>query len=204
MNVSESKIDFSFGAEYADHVLKYDDTDYYRKLFSAQPGSKAVDFIATSAKRILLIEVKNCLGNEAGNRWRISNNNTKRDNIPTDHDIADRDSLDIEVSQKTCMTLAALLGVYSQPKPKAQVADCIPFAKAICSPDVTNHRTMINVVLVLDGKFGCQTRNDDMIRLAIQNSLKKKLKWLKCEVLVTDSTSLANAGLGVSALQCAT
>ena len=204
MNESESRIDFSFGAEYADHVLKYDATDYYRELFSAQPGSKAVDFIAASAKRILLIEVKNCLGNEAGNRWRISNNNKKRDNIPTDHDIADRDSLDIEVSQKTCMTLAALLGVYSQPNPQTLLAECVPFAKAICSPGVMNHSTVIYVILVLDGKFGCHTRSDDMICLEIQRSLKKKLKWLKCEVLVTDSSSLANAGLGVSALQCAT
>lgn len=204
MNVSESKIDFSFGAEYADNVLKYDETDYYQKLFSAQPGNKAVDFIAASAKRILLIEVKNCLGNEAGNRWRISNDNKKKDTIPTDHDIADRDSLDIEVSQKTCMTLAALLGVYSQPKPKTQVEKCIPFAKAICSPGVMNHSTVINVILVLDGIFACHTRNDNMIRLEIQKSLQKKLKWLKCEVLVTDSTSLANAGLGVSALQRAT
>lgn len=204
MNVSESKIDFSFDAEYVENVLKYDDTDYYRKLFSAQPGNKAVDFIAASAKRILLIEVKNCLGNEAENRWRISNDNKKKDTIPTDHDITDRDSLDIEVSQKTCMTLAALLGVHSQPNPNALVTECVPFAEAICDSGVFNHSTAINVILVLDGKFGCHTRNDDMIRLEIQKSLKKKLKWLKCEVLVTDSASLANAGLGVSALQCAT
>ena len=50
MIVSESDIDFTFDDTY--QVIKYDDSPYYRDLFSSQPDPKAVDFIAASNKRV--------------------------------------------------------------------------------------------------------------------------------------------------------
>ena len=100
MIVSESDIEFTFGEQYGNFVLKYDDTPYYTERFNAQPGTKAVDFIAVSDKHYVLIEVKNCIGDESGNRWRIAPNNQKRDTAGADgRDVSTRDSLDIELNK---------------------------------------------------------------------------------------------------------
>ena len=55
MIVSESDIEFTFGEQYGNLVLKYDDTPYYTERFNAQPGAKAVDFIAVSDKHYVLM-----------------------------------------------------------------------------------------------------------------------------------------------------
>lgn len=95
MIVSESDIEFTFGEQYGNFVLKYDDTPYYTERFNAQPGTKAMDFIAVSDKHYVLIEVKNCIGDESGNRWRIAPNNQKRDTAGAGgRDVSERDSLD--------------------------------------------------------------------------------------------------------------
>lgn len=198
MIVSESRISFDFGPNYTD-VVKYDSTPYYLNLFSAQEHCKGVDFIALSNAQLLLIEVKNCFGNEADNRWRIANNNAKSETIPTGHDITDRDSLDVEVAEKIRMTIAALTGVHTAPNPASQLIDCKTYANALCSEDIGNGRIKLVALLVLDGNFGCKTRDDNMIRKEIQKSIKKKLKWLNCEVLVVDSNALTSARMGVSA-----
>ena len=77
----------------------------------------------------------------------------------------------------------------------------MPFAKAICDLSVHEGKSKIAVVLVLDGDFGCQTRNDRIVRADIQKSLKKKLKWLNAEVVVLDSSALQSMRIGVSAVQ---
>ena len=131
MIVSESDIEFTFGEQYGNLVLKYDDTPYYTERFNAQPDAKAVDFIAVSDKHYVLIEVKNCIGDESGNRWRIAPNNQKRDTAGADgRDVSTRDSLDIEVAQKTAMTLAGMVGVFSNPMPATKHASCDAFARA--------------------------------------------------------------------------
>lgn len=139
MIVSESDIEFTFGEQYGNFVLKYDDTPYYTERFNAQPGTKAVDFIAVSDKHYVLIEVKNCIGDESGNRWRIAPNNQKRDTAGADgRDVSTRDSLDIEVAQKTAMTLAGMVGVFSNPMPATKHASCDAFAQALCSQEIAN------------------------------------------------------------------
>ena len=81
MIVSESDIEFTFGEQYGNLVLKYDDTPYYTERFNAQPGAKAVDFIAVSDKHYVLIEVKTALVMSratAGGLLRIIRNATRR------------------------------------------------------------------------------------------------------------------------------
>ena len=154
MIVSESDIEFTFGEQYGNLVLKYDDTPYYTERFNAQPGAKAVDFIAVSDKHYVLIEVKNCIGDESGNRWRIAPNNQKRNTAGADgRDVSTRDSLDIEVAQKTAMTLAGMLGAFSNPMPATKHASCDAFARALCSQEIANGQRKIVVVLGLDGKL---------------------------------------------------
>ncbi|MEF9880552.1 MAG: DUF6661 family protein [Clostridia bacterium] len=189
MNVSESKIEFRFDDRY--HVLKLDDTAFYCNLFNQLPGSKAVDFLAYDESRFLMIEVKNCVGNEADNRWRIAANNMKRETTAPNESVLERDSLDIEAAQKTAMSIAALFGAYTRPVPQSVSDECVPFAQALFDAKV------------LDGQFGCRTRSDLTIRQELQNHLKRKLKWLNGEVLVLDSQTLSTKGLNLTAVRIA-
>ena len=72
-----------------------------------------MDFISVDKNEIAFIEVKNCTGDEGNCRWRIAPDNQKKDRTHTNVDIVGRDSLDIEVSQKVAMTIAALIGAKS-------------------------------------------------------------------------------------------
>lgn len=200
MIVSESDIEFTFGEQYGNFVLKYDDTPYYAELFNAQPGAKAVDFIAVSDKHYVLMEVKNCVGDEASNRWRIAPNNQKRDTAGAGgRNVSERDSLDIEVAKKTAMTLAGMVGAFSNPLPESKHASCDAFAQALCSQEIANGQRKIVVVLVLDGKFSCASRDEHTIRRRLREELEKKIKWLSATVLVTTSDELEQMGLHITA-----
>lgn len=201
MNVSESKIEFRFDDRY--HVLKLDDTAFHCNLFNQLPGSKAVDFLAYDESRFLMIEVKNCVGNEADNRWRIAANNMKRETTAPNESVLERDSLDIEAAQKTAMSIAALFGAYTRPVPQSVSDECVPFAQALFDAKVHQGNRHMNVILVLDGQFGCRTRSDLTIRQELQNHLKRKLKWLNGEVLVLDSQTLSTKGLNLTAVRIA-
>ena len=192
----ESNIEFEFPDGF--YVSKFDDTNFYRENVNAISGCKAVDFVAAGSSRYAFIEVKNCLGDEANNRWRIAKNNSKRDTIPTNHDVSDRDSLDIEMAQKTVSTIAALVGAYSAPTPERNAIECYDIARMLCDEKIHTGERMIVVILVLDGNFGCQTRNDNMIRNGLRQSIEKKLKWLKCTVWVTTSIEFGDLRLGTA------
>ena len=73
MIVSESDIEFTFGEQYGNFVLKYDDTPYYTERFNAQPGAKAVAFIAVSDKHYLVMSRAT-----AGGLLRITRSATRR------------------------------------------------------------------------------------------------------------------------------
>lgn len=46
MEINESNLTFSFAD--GTTVIKFDNTDFYRKVFNKLPGSKGVDIIAAS------------------------------------------------------------------------------------------------------------------------------------------------------------
>ena len=104
----ESGLKFQFPEN--DTVIKFDDTKFYRDYFNKLPESKGVDFISVAKDKIAFIEVKNCTGDEGNCRWRIAPDNQKRNTVHTSVNVEGRDSLDIEVAQKTAMTIAALIG----------------------------------------------------------------------------------------------
>ncbi len=199
MVMSESGIQFDFDNSF--EVIKYDDTPFHKNQFNKLPGSKAVDFVAASNQRVVFMEIKNCLGDEANNRWRIANDNTKRDTIPTGHDVKDRDSLDIEIPEKVAMTMAALGGVYSHPVPYRNSEEILPFAKPLFSEEVVQEKRKINIVLVLEGTFGngLETRDDKAIRRTIGQYMEKRLKWLCCTVSVIRAEDLEKTIKGMKA-----
>lgn len=196
----ESGITFRFEDQYSD-VLKYDDTAFYREMFQKQPSAKAVDFLASSDDRFILLEVKNCSGNESENRWRVFPNNGKKEtNALVSRDVMGRESLDIEVAEKVAMTLAALSGVYTRPKPESKAAPCMVFAESLFDKLTHEGKRKIIVIAVIDGEFGCFTRSNQMIWKSIRESIEKKLKWLNARVIVTDSGSLREWGIGIHAI----
>lgn len=192
----ESNIKFEFPDGF--YVSKFDDTAFYQDSVNALNGCKAVDFVVAGSRKYAFLEVKNCLGDEANNRWRIGKNNTKRDTVPTNHVVDRRNSLDIEMAQKTASTIAALVGAYSTPTPTQKALECYDVAKMLCDEKIHTGERKILVILVLDGNFGCQTRNDNMIRNGLRQSIEKKLKWLKCTVWVTTSTKFSDLRLGTA------
>lgn len=170
-------------------AIKFDDTKYYHDLFNALPGSKGVDFISVRKDAISFIEVKNCLGDEGNCRWRIAPNNQKRDTTSTTVDTEGRESLDIEVSQKVAMTLAALAGARSFGDSKSSLDELKEIITAVFSDDFTDDKKKKYVILFLEGNFGGHTRSKKMIMENLQRSMNTKMRWLNCKVSVVDSST---------------
>ena len=183
----ESGLKFGFPDE--NIAIKFDDTKYYRVLFNALPESKGVDFVAAGKDAISFIEVKNCLGDEGNCRWRIAPNNRKRDTASTTVDVEGRDSLDIEVSQKVAMTLAALAGARTFGDRKTLLDELKEIITAIFSDDFADDKKKKYVILFLEGDFGGHTRSKKMIMEDLQRSMNTKMRWLNCRVSVVDSST---------------
>lgn len=187
MEIEESGFKFVFPEGSA--VVKFDDTAFYRKLFNAMPDSKGVDFIANTKEYIAFIEVKNCTGDEGNCRWRIAPDNAKKETTHTQVNIEGRDSLDIEVAQKTAMTLAALVGARSFGERSQNTAELKEIQKAIFADNFTGNKKKKLVILFLEGNFGSRTRTKKMIMQNLQRSMNTKLKWFDCRVSVVDSNT---------------
>ncbi len=181
----ESGLKFQFPEN--DTVIKFDDTKFYRDYFNKLPEAKGVDFISVDKDKIAFIEVKNCTGDEGNCRWRIAPNNQKRNTTRTSVNVEGRDSLDIEVAQKTAMTIAALVGVKSFGDTKECVDELREYVQFLSNDIFSNDSKKKYVILFLEGDFGGRTRTKKMIMKALQDSMNKKLKWINCRVSVVDS-----------------
>ena len=171
----ESRLKFQFAEN--DTVIKFDDTRFYRDYFNKLPEAKGVDFISVAKDKIAFIEVKNCIGDEGNNRWRIAPDNRKRNTTHTSVNVEGRDSLDIEIAQKTAMTVAALVGAKSFGNTK----------ECLSGDSFSNDSKKKYVILFLEGDFGTKTRTKKMIMKELQDSMNKKLRWIDCRVSVVDS-----------------
>jgi hypothetical protein len=190
MVIEESRMKFEFPE--SSKVIKFDDTPYYRKEFNTFPRAKGVDFISIDREYVAFIEVKNCSMDEGNCRWRIFPNNSKRDTSHTNVDVEGRDSLDIEVAEKTAMTLAALSGIQSYGETRPSLEEIKQFADAITSkylPDISRKRY---VILFLEGDFGGHTRSKKTIMMELQKSINAKMRWFNCKVSVVDSTTYSH------------
>lgn len=186
MVIEESGLKFKFSEE--SKVVKFDDTKFYRRNFNTLPGSKGVDFISVDKTLAAFIEVKNCLGDEGNCRWRIFPNNKKRESSHTYVNLEGRDSLDIEVSEKVAMTLAALSGAKSFGDSKSSLDDIRDMANVILGEYLKCDKKRY-VVLFLEGEFGGHTRSKKMIMSELQRNINTKLRWFNCKVSVVDSNT---------------
>ena len=181
----ESGLKFLFPQN--DTVVKFDDTNFYRDYFNKLPEAKGVDFISVDKDKIAFIEVKNCTGDESNCRWRIAPNNQKKDTTHTVVNVEGRDSLDIEVAQKTAMTVAALTGAKSFGDTKECLEELKEYIQFLSSDRFSDDSKKKYVILFLEGDFGSRTRSKKMIMKELQDSMNKKLQWINCKVSVVDS-----------------
>lgn len=185
MVIEESNMRFEFPDERT--TVKFDEELFYRNSFNKFPESKGVGFITDGKDLIAFIEVKNCRGHEADNRWRIAPNNQKRDTTHVSYDIKQRDSLDIEIAQKVAMTLAALSGAYSFGDRKESLGKVRKIAAAISEERFCQTEKKKLIILVLEGDFGTHTRPKTAIMSESQRNIMSKMQWLDCRVSVVDS-----------------
>ena len=181
----ESGLKFLFPQN--DTVVKFDDTKFYRDYFNKLPEAKGVDFISVDKNKIAFIEVKNCTGDESNCRWRIAPNNQKKNTTHTVVNVEGRDSLDIEVAQKTAMTVAALTGAKSFGDTKDCLEELKEYIQFLSSDRFSDDSKKKYVILFLEGDFGSRTRSKKMIMKELQDSMNKKLQWINCRVSVVDS-----------------
>ena len=184
MKIEESGIEFDFPDE--DVTLKFDDNPYYTKYFKKMDGAKGVDFISVGKKKLLFIEVKNCLGHESDNNWRVFPNNKKVKTSATVN-TEGRESLDVEVSKKVAMTISNIVGAGSFGGKRDTAKNLIPLLNEITSEKYATDDKKWYVILFLEGNFGCESRKKKMIMRELQDSMKIKLSWLNCKVSVVDS-----------------
>ena len=98
-----------------------------------------------------------------------------------------RDSLDIEVAQKTAMTVAALTGAKSFGDTKECLEELKEYIQFLSSDRFSDDSKKKYVILFLEGDFGSRTRSKKMIMKELQDSMNKKLQWINCRVSVVDS-----------------
>ena len=185
MVIEESKLKFEFPEE--NNTIKFDDTKFYREYFNKLPEGKGVDFITLNNGMIAFIEVKNCTGDEGNCRWRIAPDNKKKNTTSTTIDVTGRDSLDIEVSQKVAMTLAALAGAKSFGDRKESLAEIKELVNSFSEKILRDDKKKKYVILFLEGDFASHTKSKKMIMSALQKSISRKLEWFDCKVSVVDS-----------------
>ena len=183
MDINESRLTFRF----SDRALKFDDTHYYRSYFNAFPQSKGVDVISGGDTYGLLLEIKNFSDDEPNQVWRLYPDNQKLDRAPPGTTV--HSSLDIECAQKVAMTLACLWGAETAGTSRPKAEELLPFAEMLRGRAFARDRKRLLVVLFLEGQFKGHTRTKKMMMLALEQSLRKKLQWLKCRVSVVDSAT---------------
>ena len=188
MEINESGLSFVFSE--GTKAYKFDDDKFYRDEFNVLSGSKGIDIIASSDKVIQMIEIKNCKGNEQDNIWRIGVNNKNINKLPDNH--YNKESLDIEVTKKVAMTIACLYGAFTMRNTKEKAEELKKFCSIINTEAIAKDRKQLIVTLFLEGdfdKYNGVSRSKKMIMTDLQNSIRKKLRWLNCKVSVVDSNT---------------
>jgi hypothetical protein len=143
------------------------------------PNGKGIDFFADSDDKLLLIEIKNCLGYEKQNNWRTNTGNTILNGSTID------ESFDIEVAKKVASTMACIVGANMNFE-YANADELKPLFKSISSNKFASGTKTLEVILYIDGNFGSKVRSKNMIMKRIQDKIKEKLKWMNCVVRVVD------------------
>ena len=182
----ESKLDFTFSGQ----AIKFDDTDFYGKFKSYLPNGKGVDFLAMNSDTFIMLEVKNCSGFERENAWRTKTNFINE---------MGEESFDIEIAKKVAGTLACLTGAGVEYK-LGEADELKPYFQDLVSTKYEKGKKVLQVILFLEGDFGCKTRSKKMIMGRIRDKIAEKLKWLNCTVRVVDSETYGGSDYSVKSI----
>ena len=144
MEIREGSLCFSFVEGVS--AIKFDDGEFYRKFFNQLPGAKGVDILADSKTDLQFIEIKNCMGHERDNLWRLSTDNRSIQSAPRDCDVENRESLDIEIAKKIAATIACLAGAWTKSEYTPKAEELMPFWKGFCDGKIVNEKKKINIV----------------------------------------------------------
>lgn len=191
MEIPEGTLVFSFSEEF--DAIKFDDSLFYRKYFGKQHEGKGVDIVCRSEKALQFIEIKDCQGFERDNLWRTSINNscvgiTSAD--PRGH--FGEDSFDVEVAKKVASTIACLYGAWAKMDGTDCAKELVPYWKGLNDKKIQNDQKPLYIILFLEGDFsqaGIDSRKPKMIMQRIEDSIRKQLSWLKCNVSVVNSST---------------
>lgn len=157
-SLKEGELAFDFGDDW--QVIKFDEHPDYRKASLMLSGTKGVDFLGIYGKDLYLIEVKDFRGRK----------------------IEDKENLLLEVAQKMRDTLACILAFYrtsSSPECWQPYFDLL-----------RKKETRIKIVFWLEKVAEHKVIRDYRYERAtsefsiLQNTLKKKLKWLTSQISV--------------------
>lgn len=173
MMIKEGKLKFNFNENAK--VIKFDDDSFYRKHFNKVSESKGVDFICLDGKSLIFLEIKDCLGEEKENFYRISSQ--KKDK---------KEPLEEEIPKKVSSTISCLVGAVTRKNSCEISKELLSICDNINFNDVADDKKQIFVILLLEGEFQMETFNKKMIMKRIQNKIKDRLKWLECKVSVID------------------
>lgn len=173
MEMIEGNLKFTFLED--SQAMKFDEDKFYRTYYSKLPKGKGVDFIINNDKDIVFLEIKDCYGYERENLGRTLINNREIE------------SFDIEVAKKIESTISCIVGAYTR-KRRCEIAEELTsLYENINLYNISEEKKKAWVILFLEGDFKVKTRTKRMIMEDIQKSLKQKLSWLECQVLVFDS-----------------
>lgn len=145
---------------------------------------------------IQFIEIKNCLGHESENVWRTSIDNRRLESAPRDLDAESRNSLDIEVTQKVASTITCFYGAWTESQHTESGFELSVLWEKLISNQIPKDKKQLLVILFLEGNFGengPKGRTKTMVMKRIQESIKKKLAWLNCRVIVVDSNTYSKS-----------
>lgn len=90
------------------------------------------------------------------------------------------------------MTIACLYGAFTMRNTKEKAEELKKFWSIINTEAIAKDRKQLIVTLFLEGdfdKYNGVSRSKKMIMTDLQNSIRKKLRWLNCKVSVVDSNT---------------
>lgn len=178
MKITEGRLTFQFDERW--DVVKFDDEAFFREYFGSLPGGKGVDFVTVSHNSIQLIEVKDCLGYEDKNRWRLN----------IDHSRRGRDTFDIEIAKKVAMSLSCLYGAFSQEPFHPTAERLAGFYPPLIDDMLRQKQKRLRIILFLEGNFATHAFSEKMILQKVQRGLTTRLRWLNCQVVVANSNTV--------------
>lgn len=175
MIIREGNLQFEFAEGVK--AIKFDEIPYYSRFKDCMPGNKGVDILAYNDQHFTFIEIKDFEGyeNDKENIKRLMTNE------------AETETLDDEISKKVRSTVAAVFGSHiNQDKELDEYFEALKGKLSNTNEFIPT----VDVILFVEGDVSKMVRKKGLKQettvafRAIQDSLKRKLKWLTGRVSV--------------------